>query len=391
MNSIYLDHAATTALRPEVFEALRPLLTEHFGNPSSVHRWGREARALLEAARDQVAAALGAQRREIVFTSGGTEADNLAVLGAARALGTRRCRVIISAVEHKAVIGAARQAALEGAELVLLSVDQDGTVDLDSLEHALPADSQNTPTVCAVMWGNNEVGTLQPVLEIAELCRSAGVRFHTDAVQAFGRVPVRVADVRCSTLAISGHKIGAPKGVGALYVRAGNTPAAMQHGGGQERALRPGTENVPGIVALGVAAELAVQELKQETARLQTLRDQLQNQLCAQIPNVVVNGGRAARLPHILNISLADVDQEAVLIAMDLEGIAISSGSACQSGSVEASHVLTAMGRSQSGEASIRFSLGRGTGAADITEVVERLPRVVERLRSDRLATSGVS
>jgi cysteine desulfurase len=389
-NGIYFDHAATTPVRTEVFEAMRPLLTERFGNPSSLHGFGREARALLERAREQVAGALGAQRREIVFTSGGTEADNLAVLGGIRALG-RGARVIVSAVEHKAVLGAARQAAEEGAELVLLAVREDGVVDLDALEHALPVVESGRQALCAVMWGNNEVGALQPVVAIAERCQHAQVSFHSDAVQAFGRVPVNVAKVECSTLAISGHKIGAPKGVGALFVRSGTALEALVHGGGQERGLRPGTENLASIVGFGVAAELAVREQAAEAARLTRLRDQLQHELCGALADVVVNAGEAERLPHVLNLSIADVDQESLLISLDLEGVAVSSGSACQSGSVEPSHVLTAMGRTQSGEASIRMSLGRTTDEHDIVTAGPRIVQVVERLRALRTSAAGAN
>jgi cysteine desulfurase len=389
-NAIYFDHAATTPVRTEVFEAMRPLLTERFGNPSSLHGFGREARALLERAREQVAGALGAQRREIVFTSGGTEADNLAVLGGIRALG-RGARVIVSAVEHKAVLGAARQAAEEGAELVLLAVREDGVVDLDALEHALPVVESGRQALCAVMWGNNEVGALQPVIAIAERCQRAQVSFHSDAVQAFGRVPVNVAKIECSTLAISGHKIGAPKGVGALFVRSGTALEALVHGGGQERGLRPGTENLASIVGFGVAAELAVREQAAEAARLTRLRDQLQHELCGALADVVVNAGEAERLPHVLNLSIADVDQETLLISLDLEGVAVSSGSACQSGSVEPSHVLTAMGRTQSGEASIRMSLGRTTDEHDIVTAGKRIVQVVERLRALRTSAAGAN
>jgi cysteine desulfurase len=391
-SGIYLDHAATTPVRPEAFEAMRPLLTERHGNPSSVHSFGREARAALERAREQVAAALGGQRREIVFTSGGTEADNLAVLGGFRALAT--CgRVIVSAVEHKAVLGAARQAAREGAELVLLGVGEDGVVDLAALDHALPALPAGQPAeaMCAVMWGNNEVGVLQPVVEIAERCRLANVPFHIDAVQAFGKVPVRVDHVACTTLAISGHKIGAPKGVGALYVRSGASVEALVHGGGQERGLRPGTENIASIVAFGLAAELAVREQDAEAVRLAQLRDRLQRELCSGIVDVVVNGGEAERLPHVLNLSVRNVDQEALLVSLDLEGVAVSSGSACQSGSVEPSHVLTAMGRIQQDEASIRISLGRTTTERDVVAAGQRIVQVVERLRAMRTAGAGAA
>jgi cysteine desulfurase len=391
MNSIYLDHAATTPVRPEVFEAMRPLLTERFGNPSSIHRYGREARGLLEQARERVAGALGAERREILFTSGGTEADNLAVLGGARALGTSAVRIAISAIEHKAVFGAARQAAHEGAELVVVAVDEDGTIDLDALDHALRRDlNARVGAICAVMLGNNEVGTIQPVDEVARICRAHGALYHCDAVQGFGRVPVRVDRVAFSTLAISGHKIGAPKGIGALFVRTGTALEALTHGGGQERDLRPGTENIAGAVALGLAAELAVRDLEVERERLRALRTRLEHELGERVSEFRINAGGAERLPHVLNVSIRQVDQEALLVSLDLEGVAVSSGSACQSGTVEPSHVLSAMGRARPDEASIRLSLGRTTTDAEITQVIDLLPRVIGKLRSPALAT-GVS
>ena len=387
MNSIYLDHAATTPVRPEVFEAMRPLLTERFGNPSSIHRYGREARALLEQAREQVAGALGAQRREIVFTSGGTEADNLGVLGSARALGVSSARIVVLGIEHKAVFGAAKQAAHEGAQLVAVAVDENGTIDLAALDHALQAGaSAATHAICAVMLGNNEVGSVQPVAQVAELCQRRGAHFHCDAVQALGRVPVRVDQVGYATLAISGHKIGAPKGIGALFLRNGIALEGLVHGGGQERDLRPGTENIAGAVALGVAAELAVRELAAESARLQTMRTHLEKELLNRLPDVRINAGGAQRLPHVLNLSIPQIDQEALLVSLDLEGIAVSSGSACQSGSVEPSHVLTAMGQTSPDTASIRISLGRTTTEAEITQVIEQLPRVIGRLRKHALA-----
>lgn len=376
MNPIYLDHAATTRVRSEVFEAMRPLLTEQFGNPSSVHRWGRQARALLEEARERVAAALGARRSEIYFTSGGTEADNLAILGAARAQAGGR--VVISAIEHKAVLAAAKQAAHEGAELVFVAVDENGRVDLDALSHAL-ADAGDR-SVVSVMWGNNEVGTLQPVAEIAQMCR-AGARFHTDAVQAFGRERVRMDEVDCELLSISGHKIGAPKGIGALFVRSGSAALApLVHGGGQERELRPGTENIAAAVGFGIAAELAAAEQQSEAARLREFRDRLET-MFRSIDGVRINAENAPRLPHVSNVSIAGVDQEAVLVSLDLEGIAVSSGSACQSGSVDPSHVLLAMNAIRDHEASIRCSLGRSTTNSEIDQVIERMPRVLKRLR----------
>lgn len=379
MERIYLDHAATAPVRPEVADALVEALAEAPGNPSSVHGWGRQARSKLEEARERLAAVLGAARREVVFTAGGTASDNLAVLGrwrAARRAG-RAGAVVHSAVEHKAVLGAAEQAAREGALRLVLGVDGEGRVLADTLEEALAAG----PAVVSVMWGNNEVGTLQPVAELAARCREAGVAFHTDAVQALGKVRVRVDEVPCDLLTVTAHKVGGPKGIGALYVRNGVELEPLVHGGGQERRLSPGTENVAGAVAFAVAAELAEREREREAGRLAGLRDRLEAKVLAA-GGVAVNGGGAPRLPHILNVSVADADQEALLVALDLEGVAVSSGSACQSGTVEPSHVLVAMGRGSPDEASIRFSLGRTTTEAEVEEAAARFTRVVERLRT---------
>ena len=357
-----------------------PYLDGRFGNPSSIHRWGREARAAMEEARERVAAALGAKRQEIVFTSGGTEADNLAVLGRVRKAmeETGRAGVAVSAIEHKAVHAAAQQAQREGAELIVLGVDTRGVLDLGALDEALRA----RPSLVSVMWGNNEIGTLQPVSDIAQRCAAAGVDFHTDAVQAIGRDRVRVDEVGCALLTLSGHKIGAPKGSGALFIRSGVQLAPLVYGGGQERGVRPGTESVAHAAALATALELAVREQEAESQRLRALRDQLQAVIVSSVPDAIVNGdAAAARLPHVLNVSFPGIDQEALLVSLDMEGIAASSGSACQSGSVEVSHVLFAIGRPGAEEASVRFSLGRTTTAAEIDAVAGRVPAIVSRLQ----------
>jgi cysteine desulfurase len=372
--TIYLDHAATTPVRTEVREAMAPYYDGRWGNPSSTHRWGREARAALEEARERVAAALGAARGEILFTSGGTEADNLAVLGRWRATGSG---IACSAIEHSAVLDATRMAARGGARVQILGVDGRGFADLAALDEAL----HEEPAVVSVMWGNNEVGTLQPVGAIGERCRAAGTAFHTDAVQAFGRVPVRVDEVPVDMVSVSGHKIGGPKGVGALFVRTGIDLEPLLWGGGQERDLRPGTQNVAGAVGLATAAELAVQERGDESVRQAGLRDRLEAGLVAQIPALTVNGAGAPRLPHVLNVTIPSVDQEMLLAALDLEGIAASSGSACHSGAVEPSHVLVAMGRVAGGAASLRFSMGRTTTDAEINRALDVVPRVVAQLR----------
>jgi cysteine desulfurase len=385
MDPIYLDHAATTPVRREVREAMAPLLDTRFGNPSSPHRWGREARAALEEARERVAAALGAGRREIVFTSGGTEADNLAVLGGWRAARKHVASgaapaIACSAVEHKAVLGAVHAAAAEGAEPLLLAVDEQGRLDTGALDEALAA----RPGLVSIMWANNEVGTLQPVEEVAGRCRSAGVAYHADAVQAFGKTRVRVDEVPLDLLSISAHKIGGPQGSGALYVRRGTPLEALLHGGSQEGGLRPGTESVPLAVGLGVAAELAAAEQEAEARRLAGLRDRLEGGLRERIAGLTVNGGGAARVPQTLNISipgLSSGDRDALVMALDLEGLALSTGAACQSGAIEPSHVLLAMGRVRPDEVAVRLSLGHTTTAGEIERVIEIVPRVVMRLR----------
>lgn len=376
MKPIYLDHAATTPLRPEVRDAMLPFLDGQFGNPSSAHQFGREARAVLEAARARTAAALGALPSEIVFTAAGTEADNLAVLGRWR-LG-RSGTVVCSAVEHKAVLKAASRAHAEGAELVVLGVDIEGRVDPAVLDDVLSA----APCVVSVLWGNNEVGTLQPVRELAERCADAGVIFHSDAVQAFGKVRVRVDETPCSLLALSAHKFGGPKGAGLLFVRDGVELEPLSHGGGQEHGLRPGTENVAMAVATATAVELAAAEQADEAVRLAGFRDRLERALLDGIPGATANAGGAARLPHVLNLTVPGLAQEALLVALDLQGIAVSVASACQSGAAEPSHVLSAMGRVVADAASIRLSVGRTSTEAEIADAAAAIPAIVDRVRA---------
>ena len=374
--SIYLDHAASTPLRPEAREAMLPFLEGHFGNPSSIHRFGREARAALEEARARLARVIGAAPAEVLFTRAGTEADNLAVLGRART--QPGAPVAVSAVEHKAVLASAHAAEEAGSPLVLLPVDGDGVIRLDSVDAVLG----QRPAVLSVMWANNEVGTLQPVGEIAARCRAAGVAFHSDAVQALGKVPVRVDQVAADLVAFSAHKVGGPKGVGALYVRRGTRLHPLLFGGGQERGMRPGTEDVAGAAGFAAAAEGAEAERETAMARIGALRGRLEARLRAAVPGVVVNAAGAPRLPTIGNLSVPGADPEALLMGLDLEGIAVSSGSACSSGAVEPSHVLTAMGIPAAlAGPSIRFSLGWTTTDAEIDRVLEVFPRVAERVR----------
>ena len=379
----YLDNAATTPVRPEVLEAMLPYLgKEAFGNPSSAHRFGRAARAGLEEAKRAVAEAVGAEPNQVVFTSGGTEADNLAIIGAALASRDRGgpFRVAVSATEHKAGLAAAHAVKHLGGEEVILPVTASGLVDQTALERAI---ANGGLAVASVMWVNNEVGTVQPVRELADRCCDAGVSFHSDAVQAFGKVPVSLRDVNCTLLTISGHKIGAPKGIGALIVRDRKAVEAIIHGGGQQFGIRPGTENVPGIVALGTAARLAVQEQAALAARLRELRDDLERRLLAVVPDAVINGWQGARAPHISNLSIPGTDSEALLMHLDLAGIACSSGSACSTGTVEPSHVLTAMGvPPELGVAALRFSFGKDSTAEDIQAVETVIQKIVEKVRS---------
>ena len=307
---VYLDHAATTPVRPEVLEAMLPYLgTTSFGNPSSSHRFGRAARAGLEQARREVAAALGAEPTQVVFTSGGTEADNLAVIGAACAArhAGRAMLVAASAVEHKAVLAAAHEVVHQGGEEIILPVDRNGQLDLEALESALA----RHPAVVSVMWVNNETGVTQPVEEIAARCQRAGVLFHSDAVQGFGKARIELSSLPCTLLTISGHKIGAPKGIGALVVRERKAVEAIIHGGGQQFGIRPGTENVAGAVALGRAATLAALEQPAEAERLRALRDGLAERLRSAVPDVVVHGEHAPRAPHVLNLGIPGTDSEA--------------------------------------------------------------------------------
>src|SRR6266566_3982391 len=316
---VYLDNAATTPVRPEVLEAMLPYLgKDAFGNPSSAHRFGRTARAGVEEAKRTIAEALGVEPGQVIFTSGGTEADSVAV----------------AATEHKAVLAAAHAVQHLGGDEVVLPVDASGVVEEAAVERALASGV----AVVSVMWVNNEVGTIQPVARVAARCCEAEVPFHTDAVQALGKVPVSLKDVGCTLVTISGHKIGAPKGIGALIVRDRHAVEAIIHGGGQQFGLRPGTENVPGIIALGKAVELAVREQADLARRVRALRDDLERRLLAVVPDAVINAWHAPRAPHVTNVSIPGTDSEALLMHLDLAGIACSSGSACSTGAVEPSH-----------------------------------------------------
>jgi cysteine desulfurase len=378
-NLIYLDHAATTPVRDEVFEAMRPFFRTRFGNPSSTHRWGREARAALDEARERVARCLGARSDELCFTSGGTEGDNLAILGAWRAMREKgRTAVVTTPIEHKAVLGAVHQAARESADERILEVDCDGRVSLESFDALV----DESVAVCSVMWVNNEVGTMQPIPQLAERAHSRGAVMHTDAVQALGKVEIDASRQQFDLLSMSGHKIGAPKGIGALFIRRGTPLQPLMHGGTQDRGRRPGTENVAGAIGLARAVELTLQEREAECNRISALRQRLEAALLEKIPDAVIHGRNAPRAPHVLNVSIPGTDSESLLMALDLKGIAASGGSACQSGSISPSHVLVAMGVSpELAGAAIRFSLGALTTEECIARVADVLPALAQKAR----------
>ena len=384
MNPIYLDHAATTPVREEVFEAMKPFFGPRFGNPSSTHRWGREARAALDEARERVGRCLGARPDEICFTSGGTESDNLAILGAWRALKAKgRTAVVTTPIEHKAILGAVHQAVREGAEERMLSMTSDGVVDLSSFDRLV----DDAVAVCSVMWVNNEIGSIQPIPELAAKAKQRGALVHTDAVQAFGKVPIDAQKQQFDFLTISGHKIGAPKGIGALFIRRGIQLEPLMHGGTQDRGRRPGTENVAAAVGLARAAELTLSECEAHCVRLGKLREKLEAGILARVPDAVIHGKGAERAPHIMNVSVPGTDSESLLMALDLRGIAASGGSACQSGSVSPSHVLTAIGvRPDLASAAVRMSLGSLTTDEAIDRVIDVFPALVAKAR--QLATA---
>jgi cysteine desulfurase len=379
---MYLDYAATTPVDPRVLQAMLPYFTEHAGNASSLHAFGQEARAAVDRARVEVASLLGARPGEIVFTSGATEADNLAVIGvglapSARGGAARGRHVITSAIEHHAVHEACHFLQERGYELTVVPVGSSGIVDPDDVRRAVRPDT----SLISIMAANNEIGTLQPLAEIGTIAREHGVPFHSDATQWVGALPARVDDLRVDLLSLSGHKRYGPKGVGALYVRTGTPLVPLQRGGGHERGRRGGTENVPGIVGLGAALRIAGAEMDEETERITALRDRLIAGALA-IPGVVLNGDPARRLPNNVNLSIEGTDSQSVVIALDLRGVAVSAGSACSSGTLEASHVLSALGvPAERAMSAVRLTLGRPTTTAEIDEALATLRTVVAQLR----------
>lgn len=375
MHRIYLDNNATTPVLPDVFEAMRPYFGEHFGNASSIHHHGQETRAAVESARDSVAELLGCSASEIIFTSGGTESDNLAIAGLVEA----GDHVITSSIEHHAVLHACKHLEELGCEVTVLPVDGRGLIDPADVQRALRPGTK----LISVMMANNETGVLQPVEEIGTIAAEAGIVFHTDAVQAAAKVKIDVKRIGCHALSISGHKIHAPQGVGALYLKKGTRLQPLLYGGRHERSRRAGTENVPGIVALGTAAKIAKDTLDRgDDKTMAALRDRLQKGILAQVEEAGVNGDGAVRVPNTTNIHFDHIEGESLVIALDLKGLAVSTGAACSSGAIEPSHVLVAMGlRTDQARASIRFSLGKQTVAEDIDFALALVPETVARLR----------
>ncbi len=386
MSRIYLDHNASTAVRPEVLEAMLPYFGVHFGNASSVHAFGQEAKGAMEEARAQVAALLNATPTEIVFTSGGTEADNLGVIGGARALPFKGRHVIVSQIEHDAVRHAADELEREGYTVTRVAPDARGVVHAEAVAEAIRPDT----ALVSVMAANNETGVAQPVVEIGAVCAKRGVAFHVDAVQAAGKIPIDVQAWQATMATIAGHKFYAPKGVGALYVKRGFKPVPLQFGGEHEKGRRPGTENVPAIVGLGKASDLARIELTENPPRIGRLRDRLEGTLIARVPNVVRHGGEAPRVPNTSHLSFVGAEGEHLILSLDMKGIAVSSGAACKAGSSHPSHVLLAMGvPKEVAQSAVRFSLGRCSTEQEIDRVLEILPAVVSKLRASSPAAAS--
>jgi cysteine desulfurase len=380
MQRIYLDHNATTPVDPAVLEAMLPYFSGDFGNASSIHTFGQRARAAVETAREQVATLLGARPQEIVFTSGGTESDNHAIFGIVQPMLDRQptAHVITTAIEHEAVLNTCQALEERGVSVTYLAVSRDGLIDLEDLRKAVRPET----VLITVMHANNELGTVQPLAEIGRIATEQDIYFHTDAVQSTGKIPVDVGACQLDLLSLSGHKIYAPKGVGAIYIKGGTRLRQLLYGGHHQRGFRPGTENVAGVVGLGKAAELAQVALAEDNARISNLRDRLETDLLARVPDARINAVGAPRTPNTSNFTFRGVEGEALIIALDLKGIGCSTGAACSSGAVEPSHVLTAIGLSASeARATVRFSLGRHTRAAEIDAALEIVPTAVAQLR----------
>jgi cysteine desulfurase len=379
MKRIYLDYAATTPMDAEVVIAMRPYFSEKFGNASSIYSYGQEAKTAIDCARTRVAKCIGAHEEEIVFTSGGTESDNFALKGIAFANQNKGNQIITSSIEHHAVIETCKFLEKMGFILTYVAVDNTGLIDPSDIKKAIT----DKTVLISIMHGNNEMGAIQPISEIGEIAREAEIYFHSDVVQTFGHIPVNVDGLGVDLLSVSAHKLYGPKGVGALYIRKGTRIVPFIHGGAQEKGRRAGTENVPGIVGLGKAAELTQAEMAQESKRLIGLRDRLVNGLLKRIENTRLNGHATRRLPNNVNVTIDFIEGESICLNLDLEGICVSTGSACSSSNLEPSHVLLAMGiPAAQAHSSLRFTLGKWTTEEDINRVLEIVPRIVAKLRS---------
>ncbi|ACI19232.1 cysteine desulfurase NifS [Dictyoglomus thermophilum] len=376
---VYLDYAATTPIRKEVYEEMKLFLKEKFGNPSSIHNFGREVKKAIEEAREKIAKAIGAESDEIIFTSGGTESNNMAIKGVAFALSHKGRHIITSQIEHHAVLEPCHFLEKIGFEITYLPVDKEGYVDPDDLKKAIRKDT----ILISIMHANNEIGTIEPIREISNIAKEHDIYFHTDAVQTVGHIPVNVNDLGVDLLSLSAHKFYGPKGIGALYIRKGTRIEPIIHGGSQENNKRAGTENVAGIIGMGKALELAISEMEREQKRLTELRDYFINQVEKRIPEVYLNGPRVNRLPNNINFSFAQIEGETLLLHLDLEGIAVSTGSACSSKSLEPSHVLSAIKLpAKLAQGSIRFTIGLYTQKEDLDYTIKVLENTIEKLRS---------
>ncbi len=378
MRKVYLDHNATTPIRSEVLEEMLPYFKEKFGNASSIHRFGKEAKVALEGAREKVAEIMGVSSNEIFFTSGGTEADNIVIKGTAFANRKKGKHIITSKIEHHAVLESCKFLEKEGFEVTYLPVNSQGLVDPEDLNNAIRDDT----TLVSIMYANNEVGSIQPIEELCKIVKDKGVYFHTDAVQAVGKIPINVQKLNVDMLAMSGHKIYGPKGVGAIYIRKGVRITPLSHGGHHERARRAGTENVPAIVGFAKALELVVGEMENQNMHLLNLTDAFYKKLIESIPDVILHGDLNRRIPNTLNVSFKGVEGESVILSLDIKGVAVASGSACTSGTLEPSHVLSAMRVApEIAQGAIRFSFGRDNTMEDVEYVAGILPEIVQRLR----------
>jgi cysteine desulfurase len=379
MKRVYLDHSATTPVHPEVLEAMLPYYGNTFGNPSSIHSFGQETKKVVDEAREKVALLIDADLSEIVFTGCGTEADNLALRGVAYANEAKGKHIITSSIEHHAIVNTCKYLEKKGFRITYLPVDKYGLVDPDEVKEAI----KNDTILISIMYANNEVGTIEPISEIGAIAKDRGIYFHTDAVQAAGKIPVNVQDLKVDLLSMSAHKLYGPKGIGALYIRKGVRIVPLFYGGHQEDARRAGTENVPGIVGFGKTCEIALRDLQYQMDYLKALRDRLQAGIMEKLDYIHINGHPTQRLPNILNISFEFVEGESVVLNLDMEGIAASTGSACTSGSLTSSHILMSMGISHViAQGSLRFSLGRENTKEEIDFTIKEVVEVVERLRS---------